>query len=1182
MNPRAAVVLMITLFVAAVAAPQQPAPNSSSPVPQLIPYSGVASDVNGKALSGTVGITFLLYQHEQGGSPLWLETQNVQADARGQYSVQLGVTRPNGMPNDLFVSGEARWLAVQIAGQAETGRVMLLSVPYALKAGDAATVGGLPPSAFAPQNSASSGTSSASSNSNGNSPPLGGSGSTNYLAIWTDNNGDLGDSAIFQAGTASKPKIGIGTTKPAATLDVKGGSTIRGLFSLPAAGTATAAAGFNSQPIDLVSSAFNSGTNTAVNQTFQWQAEPVGNNTANTTGSLNLLFAQGTSKPSQTGLNIASNGQITFATGQTFPGTGTVTSVGSGLGLTGGPIKASGTLAIDTTVVPQLNIANNFTANQTVNGSVSATQLVSTVAQGTAPMQVTSTTQVPNLNASFLDGLSASAFQVAGSYATLGANSFSATQTISNGDLVVGNGNISLPENSCCGGQGVILIGGSSFIHTCCTVNAGNTYVGVQAGSLSNTAAGNTAEGYFSLASLTQGQSNTASGFNALGQDDAGSNNTGIGVNALFSNNAGANNTALGFKAGANGNFINIAGSNNTFLGYESAPGATQLTNATAIGANALVSENNALVLGSIAGLNGATANTNVGIGTNTPAYTLDVQGTGNFTGVIKFASGQTFPGTGTVTSVGSGAGLTGGPITGSGSLSIASGGVTNAMLANSSVAINSGTDLLGGGPVSLGGATSLSLDTTKVPQLNTANTFTGNQTVNGNLSATGVVTGSGFQIGSNLFASGSYASGDSFLGFAGNGTVSGVFDTATGAFALASNAGGNNNSAHGVYALLGNTTGSDNTASGTAALYSNTTGNGNTAMGKSALPTNSTGGGNTGVGDTAGYTADSTYITGFANTFLGANAFASTGTLSNATAIGANSEVAASNALVLGSINGVNGTTASTNVGIGTTAPSYLLHIGNMGGATYNNFLRVEGPTAAGTGGWAASFGGNGSFGIDSVNSVGGRFVVTEIGRVGIGAATPIVTHSLTIGQNTGHAIADGWDTYSSRRWKTNIQTLHGALAKVEHLRGVSYDLKESGKHEVGVIAEEVGAVVPEIVSWEDNGKDARGVDYSRLTALLIEATKEQQAVIDKQQQRINQQQEQIASQRAQISRLRDRDAQQAHGLQTVAAQVTLLQSKLAQLEGSVSDLRQAMRAASEGPNSRQVAVAIAQSVWP
>jgi len=128
---------------------------------------------------------------------------------------------------------------------------------------------------------------------------------------------------------------------------------------------------------------------------------------------------------------------------------------------------------------------------------------------------------------------------------------------------------------------------------------------------------------------------------------------------------------------------------------------------------------------------------------------------------------------------------------------------------------------------------------------------------------------------------------------------------------------------------------------------------------------------------------------------------------------------------------------------------------------------------------------------------------------KVGIGTATP--ANVFTVAQGAGPAIADGWDTYSSRRWKTNIQTLHGALAKVGQLRGVSYDLKDSGKHEVGVIAEEVGAVVPEIVSWGKDGKDAQGVDYGRLTALLIEATKEQEA-------QIRQQQELIARLRSQV----------------------------------------------------------------
>jgi hypothetical protein len=97
----------------------------------------------------------------------------------------------------------------------------------------------------------------------------------------------------------------------------------------------------------------------------------------------------------------------------------------------------------------------------------------------------------------------------------------------------------------------------------------------------------------------------------------------------------------------------------------------------------------------------------------------------------------------------------------------------------------------------------------------------------------------------------------------------------------------------------------------------------------------------------------------------------------------------------------------------------------------------------------------------------------------------------------------------------------LRGALGKIEQLRGVSYDLKDSGKHEIGVIAEEVGAVVPEVVSWEKNRKDANGVDYGRLTALLIEATKEQQRLIHQQQEQIRAQRAQMKLQQAKIDQL-------------------------------------------------------------
>ena len=64
--------------------------------------------------------------------------------------------------------------------------------------------------------------------------------------------------------------------------------------------------------------------------------------------------------------------------------------------------------------------------------------------------------------------------------------------------------------------------------------------------------------------------------------------------------------------------------------------------------------------------------------------------------------------------------------------------------------------------------------------------------------------------------------------------------------------------------------------------------------------------------------------------------------------------------------------------------------------------------------------------------------------------------------------------------------------------LRGVSFDWKSNGRHDIGVIAEEVGQVVPEVVTYEKNGVDAKSVDYARLTALLIEAVKTQQKTID------------------------------------------------------------------------------------
>ncbi len=102
------------------------------------------------------------------------------------------------------------------------------------------------------------------------------------------------------------------------------------------------------------------------------------------------------------------------------------------------------------------------------------------------------------------------------------------------------------------------------------------------------------------------------------------------------------------------------------------------------------------------------------------------------------------------------------------------------------------------------------------------------------------------------------------------------------------------------------------------------------------------------------------------------------------------------------------------------------------------------------------------------------------------------------------GRGRANAWTTYSSIRWKDNVQTLEGALDKVRQLRGVSFDwnAEHGGAHDIGFVAEEVGKVVPEIVTWENDGTWAKSLAYDRITALAVEAIKEQQRQIESLQQ--------------------------------------------------------------------------------
>jgi Chaperone of endosialidase len=228
-------------------------------VPRLVTFSGVLKDSSGKPATGTVTVAFSVYEIQEGGSPLWVETQAVQADAEGRYTVLLGATQPGGLPLDLFTTGRARWVGVQpqLPATAEQPRALLVGVPYALKAADADTLGGKPATAYVTTEAlnAQSGAAlpeSAAATSAGaqalrtavtgqarkdasSSGPLtacakvtaDGTATANFVAKFTASC-VIHQSAIFE----SSGNVGIGNTSPAGKLDVSGNAFVRATFNL--------------------------------------------------------------------------------------------------------------------------------------------------------------------------------------------------------------------------------------------------------------------------------------------------------------------------------------------------------------------------------------------------------------------------------------------------------------------------------------------------------------------------------------------------------------------------------------------------------------------------------------------------------------------------------------------------------------------------------------------------------------------------------------------------------------------------------------------------------------------------------------------------------------------------------------------------------------------------------------
>jgi hypothetical protein len=372
-------------------------------VPALIPYASTAIATDGKPLKGETSMTFLLFMDEAGGQPLWAETQTVSIDPAGRFAVKLGAASPSGLPLEVFASGTARWLEVQIAGQKQQPRVLLATVPYAAKAADAATLGGLPASAFALAGSAMHDSAlpapaqTGEVKSSANSTVTTTGGVSGYVPRFSGTSTVL-DSLLFSGSSG----VGISTASPAAALDVNGNMIVRGPANIASSGNATSAKGFPSYGLDFSSNVYNASTKKTVKPYFALESEPSGNNTSSPSATLNLRYSAGTSE-AETGFYINPNGTVHFAPAQTFPASGSsvgLSAPSSDFLVSGSPVSGKGTLGLSWIVPPTSGSIGNSIIKRDANGGFSA-GVIQAGGIAAGPVNAQSLTV---FNASLLDG----------------------------------------------------------------------------------------------------------------------------------------------------------------------------------------------------------------------------------------------------------------------------------------------------------------------------------------------------------------------------------------------------------------------------------------------------------------------------------------------------------------------------------------------------------------------------------------------------------------------------------------------------------------------------------------------------------------------------------------------------------------------------------------------------------
>jgi len=182
-------------------------------------------------------------------------------------------------------------------------------------------------------------------------------------------------------------------------------------------------------------------------------------------------------------------------------------------------------------------------------------------------------------------------------------------------------------------------------------------------------------------------------------------------------------------------------------------------------------------------------------------------------------------------------------------------------------------------------------------------------------------------------------------------------------------------------------------------------------------------------------------------------------------------------------------------NVGIGTTNPSGKLEIGTAGATAKPDALRISNASdyAYYWDIWRDNTTGYLNFGSATGGSLTTQVTIKDVsGSVGIGDTTP--SYKLDVDgtiRATGDVIA-----YSDERVKENIKTIDNSLEKVSKLRGVEFNKIGDDVKSIGVIAQEIEKILPEVVKEDDKGM--KSVAYGNISGLLIEAIKELKAEIE------------------------------------------------------------------------------------